>query len=141
MSTQIAEKITIEGFSIVQKKGVDYSQALRGWRIYGTNEVFIMDDGKRVAKPNTWRLMHDLKFKRHARSIIWPDFELEPTTDEGDGIKLYAGVGVDAEGREQWHNASYMVLPPEWGPEMNAAEWMLENLHLDGVIDLDVTGY
>lgn len=135
MNTQTTEKISIKGISLVQRQGIEY--ALHGWRVYGTNEVFILDDGKRTAKPNTWQLLHDLKLKRHARRITMPDFELEPTNDEGDGIKLYAGVGVDAQGREMWNDGCFMVLLPEWGPVMGVAEWMLENLTLSGVIARD----
>ncbi|MBA3766684.1 MAG: hypothetical protein H0W99_06800 [Acidobacteria bacterium] len=127
MSTQI----TVEGYSFIQQKGVDY---MRGWRVYGTDRVHIFDDGERSPLPNTWRLIRDVKFNRHARRLTWPDISLEPTVDSGDGIKLYAGVFVDAEGRERWQHAEYMILPLSWWPSISVAEWMLENMGLRGEI-------
>ena len=109
----MAGEITIQGCALTAKAGRKYPQA---WRVYGTRQVYRFEDGLVCAVPNTWELVAEVKFKRHARRFTWPDVTLAPTVEEGDGIKLYSGVIVDEQGCERWFNESAFILPPELGP-------------------------
>jgi hypothetical protein len=126
----VSEEITIIGSTLTQKAGQVYPVA---WRVYGTEEVYRFDDGLVCAVPNTWRLIKEIKFKRHARRFTWPGTQLAPTVEEGDGIKLYAGVIVDREGRERWFNENAFILPSELGPETSLYDVTVYNIE-SGVI-------
>lgn len=119
------ESITIEGVTLTEKAGQAYPRA---WRVYGTDQVYRFEDGLVCAVPNTWNLITEVKFKRHARRFTWPDVTLSPTVEEGDGIKLYAGVIVDDKGRERWFNDSAFILPPALGPTTNLYDVTVHSL-------------
>jgi hypothetical protein len=93
---------------------------LVGERIYATRHAHALPSGERVPAVNSWELIFDKKFVRRAGRFYFPEFDLEPTAEDGaEGIQLYAAVDYDRDGREQTMDGNVFTLPREFGPRVN----------------------
>lgn len=109
------------------------SPNLIGERIYATRQAHIFPDGRRVAVPNTWELLSDKKYERRAGRFYFPEFELEPTAEDGaQGIQLYACVQYDRQGREESMEGGAFTLPAALGPEAHFYDITAHDLALHG---------
>ncbi len=126
--------ITIEGFNLSDKSN---PRGITLARVYETSDIVHREDGTRYAPPTAWRLKHELKFKASKGNVCAPDIELTPTVGkDSPGIKCYAYIFVDEQGRELWTGGEddMLELPSHLPPRITFATWHLVNLERRGEI-------
>ncbi len=121
----MTERIKIEGFGF-RPRSQDGAPYHPTWRVYGSR-----------AK-DSWERVTEFQLIRGDGCAAFPDFELEPTGARS--FRAYRLVGVDATGREKWHDGEAQnlrltrAMVREFGGRIDVGEWLLYNMELNGVI-------